>query len=209
MSTPSPNGSTAPPGSKRHESVSTIEAAQQLGASVQTIQRWMDRGYLRGWRTPGGHRRVDIASVREVLQRATPVAVTAGAAAMPQVMIVDDSPDDLELLAAIAKAVLPHTSQVLIGNGFAALTTIGQTPPDLLITDISMPGIDGLEMLRSLREVPRFARLPVIVVSSLGEAELAARFGPAPADLKILRKPLTPAMLRAAVSDIVALRQPA
>ena len=209
MSTPPPNGSTPPPGSKRHESISTIEAAQQLGTSVQTIQRWMDRGYLRGWRTPGGHRRVDIASVREVLQRATPVAASGNGADTLRVMIVDDSPDDLELLAAITKAVLPHTVQLLVGNGFAALTAIGQEPPDLLITDIAMPGIDGLEMIRSLRDVPRFARLPVIVVSSFNETELAARFGQAPEDLKILRKPLTPAMLRAAVSDIDALRQPA
>ena len=209
MSSPSPSPSTNLPGSKRHESISTIEAAQQLGASVQTIQRWMDRGYLRGWRTPGGHRRVDIASVHEALQRATPAAATASAAAAPQVMIVDGSPDDLELLAAIAKAVLPHTSQVLINNGFAALMAIGQTPPDLLITDISMPGIDGMEMIRSLREVARFAHLPVIAVSSVSEAKLTSKFGPAPADLKILRKPLTPAMLRAAVSGIAALHHPA
>lgn len=209
MSSPSPIASTPLPGSKKHDSISTIEAAQQLGTSVQTIQRWMDRGYLRGWRTPGGHRRVDVASVHAVLQRATPAAATAGAADAPQVMIVDDSPDELELLAVIAKAVLPHTSQLLINNGFAALTAIGQTPPDLLITDISMPGIDGMEMIRSLREVARFAHLPVIAVSSFSEAELASKFGPALVDLKILRKPLTPAMLRAAVSDIAALRQPA
>lgn len=188
-------------------SCSTIEAAQQLGTSVQTVQRWMDRGYLRGWRTPGGHRRVDVASVREFLERARAQVEsprdngTVRSPSVSRVMIVDDSPDDLELLAAVAKIVMPRAELVLMNNGFAALTSIGQLPPDLLITDVAMPGIDGLEMLRSLRELPRFATLPVIAVSSYTLEELAERYSALPDDLRYMRKPVTPSALRAVIAD--------
>lgn len=198
-----------PPSAQASGSCSTAKAAQTLGTSVQTIQRWVDRGYLRGWRTPGGHRRVDLASVREVQERARPQVAAAhppvGGGA-PRVMIVDDSPDDLELLSAVAKAVLPRAELLLMSNGFAALAALGQQPPDLLITDVAMPGIDGIEMIRSLRNVPRLAALPVIAISSYTTQELALKFGALPIDLKIMRKPVTPSKLRAAVADIAALR---
>lgn len=188
------------------QSCSTIEAAQQLGTSVQTVQRWMDRGYLRGWRTPGGHRRVEVASVRALLERsrATPAAAaplpsSAGAA---RVMLVDDSPNDLELLAAVAGAAMPGAEFSQFNNAFAALMAIGQQPPDLLIADISMPGLDGVEMIRSLQDNPRTAHVPVIAVSSYDAGEIAARYGELPAGVKLFAKPVMPSMLKTAVGEI-------
>lgn len=49
----------------------TIEAAQRLGVSVQTIQRWVDMGQLRAWKTLGGHRRIESASVETMLAERT------------------------------------------------------------------------------------------------------------------------------------------
>jgi excisionase family DNA binding protein len=45
-------------------SISTLEAAKRLGVTVPTIQRWLDQGELRGWKTPGGHRRIALSSVQ-------------------------------------------------------------------------------------------------------------------------------------------------
>ena len=201
-----------PPAAKAAEgSCSTIEAAQQLGTSVQTVQRWMDRGYLRGWRTPGGHRRVDVASVREFLERAKAQVDSPRINGSPRtpgiarVVIVDDSSDDLELLAAVAKVVMPRAELIMMSNGFAALTAIGQAPPDLLITDVAMPGIDGIEMIRSLRDLPRFATLPVIAVSTYTSDELSGRFGSLPDDLRYMRKPVTPSALRLTIAEAAPL----
>lgn len=187
------------------QSCSTIEAAQQLGTSVQTVQRWMDRGYLRGWRTPGGHRRVEVASVRELLERsraAPPAATEPAPAGAPRVMLVDDSPNDLELLAAVANAAIPGAELTQYGNAFAALMAIGQEPPDLLIVDMSMPGLDGVEMIRSLLDNPRTAHVPVIAVSSYNAEEIATRYGELPASVKLFAKPVMPSSLKAAVAEI-------
>lgn len=186
------------------QSCSTIEAAQQLGTSVQTVQRWMDRGYLRGWRTPGGHRRVEVASVRALLERsrAAPPEPSASGAGAARVMLVDDSPNDLELLAAVTSAALPGAELSQYNNAFAALMAIGQQPPDLLIVDISMPGLDGVEMIRSLQDNPRTAHVPVIAVSSYDAGEIAARYGELPAGVKLFAKPVMPSVLKAAVGDL-------
>ena len=183
-------------------SYSTIEAAKLLGTSVQTVQRWMDLGHLRGWRTPGGHRRIDGASVDRLLRLAVLPDVDAGAPAEMRILLVDDSPDDLELLTIVARTVMPGASIASAESGFAALMLIGRALPGLLITDIAMQGFDGLEMIRSLRADPASANLPVIAVSGHPLEEIVRRFGTVPAAVTILRKPVAPSALREAIGRV-------
>lgn len=189
------------------KSCTTNEAAELLGISLQTVQRWMDRGHLRGWRTPGGHRRVEIASVHELL--ATARQAEGGAAAgngrtdtTPRIYLVDDVPADLELLQAITQFVMPKARLVGLASGFAALMAIGREAPDLLITDIAMPGFDGIEMIRSMREHAATAHVPIIAVSSYHDEEIRRMFGAIPEGVAFLRKPVTPDALRTAVATV-------
>jgi len=199
------------------KSCTTNEAAEMLGISLQTVQRWMDRGHLRGWRTPGGHRRVDVASVHALLASARQAeggaaagGALAGAAgsglpateAVARIYLVDDSPADLELLEAITQFVLPKAHTIGLPNGFAALMAIGRETPDLLITDIAMPGFDGFEMIRSMRETSATARVPIIAVSSYHDDEVQRMFGAIPDGVAFLRKPVTPDALRGAIAKV-------
>lgn len=97
-------------------SYSTLEAAKLLGTSAQTVQRWMDLGHLGGWRTPGGHRRINPASVDRLLRLATLPTPTransSGAGASVSIMLVDDSPDDLEFLEAVVRKVVPAANLI-------------------------------------------------------------------------------------------------
>lgn len=189
------------------KSCTTNEAAELLGISLQTVQRWMDRGHLRGWRTPGGHRRVEIASVHELLATARQAEVGAGPGTgrsdtSPRIYLVDDVPADLELLEAIAQFVMPKSRLVGLTSGFAALMAIGREPPDLLITDIAMPGFDGIEMIRSMRENAATANVPIIAVSSYHDEEIRRMFGAIPEGVAFLRKPVTPDALRTAIAKV-------
>jgi len=65
--------------------------------------------------------------------------------------------------------------EILLASGYLAtsaasvpeaLRMLAGQPPDILISDIMMPGIDGLQFIRELRRDPRFANLPVLVVSA-------------------------------------------
>jgi excisionase family DNA binding protein len=191
-------------------SYSTLKAAELLGVSVQTVQRWMDRGHLRGWRTPGGHRRVEVASVERLLNAAArelatvPPGREAGEDVAPvNVMLLDDSPDELALLVEVARRAMPQARCIALTNGYAALVAIGRELPDLLITDMAMPGLDGVEMIRSLRADPATGMLPIIAVSSYSASEIAIRFGAIPDRIKFLAKPLHPVSLRESVSTLM------
>jgi excisionase family DNA binding protein len=194
------------------KSCTTNEAAEMLGISLQTVQRWMDRGHLRGWRTPGGHRRVDIASVHDLLATSrqaetSQASANASGATRPtdtamRVYVVDDAPADLELLLAITQFVLPKARITGLPSGFAALMAIGRDPPDLLVTDIAMPGFNGFEMIRSMREGSVATQIPIVAVSSFHDDEILRVFGALPDGVAFLRKPVTPDSLRTAIGRV-------
>ena len=108
--------------SEKKEFYSTLEAADLLGVSFQTVARWMDRGYLQGWRTPGGHRFINATSLDEMLrkgQTSTTREAPAASAGL-RILAVDDSADDLLLLRATLLSVFPNASISTADNAFAA-----------------------------------------------------------------------------------------
>ena len=185
--------------SELSSSYSTQEVAKLLAISVQTVQRWMDLGHLSGWRTPGGHRRIDPQSVERLMRASSgtslpeqPVRAGNGGS----IMLVDDTRDDLDFLAAVTRMVLPNSQLICVSSGFAAMMSIGRTRPDLLITDIAMPGFDGMEMLRTLKDDPATSNLPVIAVSGYHPEEVNRRYGALPPGITLMRKPVSPKQLR-------------
>jgi CheY-like chemotaxis protein len=101
---------------------------------------------------------------------------------------------------------LPGARLAVAGNGFEALLAIGQQTPDVLITDIVMPHMDGLEMLRHLAGGGP-ARSRLIVATSSHRPEQLARLGALPADVHFVPKPIEPQPLIALLrGEAAALR---
>ena len=180
-------------------SYSTADVARRLGVSVPTVQRWVDSGHLKAWKTVGGHRRIDAQSAEDFFrshgQLLREASEPAGAMQPAlRVMIVDDNPDDRDLLSAMVESALPAAAVSLAENGFQALVAIGQAVPDIVITDITMPHMDGLEMIRHLcaRSVVR-PRL-IVAVSSRTPAQIR-KLGGVPPEVTFLSKPVDPLRL--------------
>jgi two-component system phosphate regulon response regulator PhoB len=86
---------------------------------------------------------------------------------MERVLIVDDDPD-------IQRLVSYNLSQagfqaITAGTGQAALETVHKHPPDLIILDVMLPDIDGLEVCRSLRQRENSRRIPIIMLTARTE----------------------------------------
>jgi CheY-like chemotaxis protein len=95
----------------------------------------------------------------------------------PVVLIVDDA---RVVRVRLARLLAPLGWTVLeAADGQTALERLGESAPDLLITDVAMPGLDGFALVRAIRAEPTLARLPVIVVSGDDDRhrEEAARSG--------------------------------
>jgi two-component system KDP operon response regulator KdpE len=81
-----------------------------------------------------------------------------------RILIVDDEP---QITRVLRRSLTTHGYDVRVASdGLAALQTFGDWPPDLVVTDLSMPQTDGLQLCRNLRAI---SQLPIIVLSVRGE----------------------------------------
>ncbi|MFQ5526481.1 MAG: response regulator [Thermoanaerobaculia bacterium] len=88
---------------------------------------------------------------------------------MAEVLVVEDSPDQAALIAALLEAAGHATRST--GAAEAALEKIDSHRPDLVVTDLVMPGMDGLELVEAVRA--RCPDLPVVLVTAFGSGEIA------------------------------------
>jgi excisionase family DNA binding protein len=176
---------------------STRQAAALLGVSHRTVQLWVESGTLEAWKTAGGHRRIALSSIERHVERRRQAMADRAAPARYKVLLVDD---DAAMLALYESAIcawdLP-LDVIRAGNGFEALIRIGETRPHLLVGDLSMPGVDGLRMIRTLRASQAYRDMAIVVISGLEPATIRAMG--LPDDIPVLPKPVTPDLLRAAV----------
>ena len=89
---------------------------------------------------------------------------------MAHVLIVDDTRDAARAMAALLK-VLGHGTDCVPG-GREALDYLHLAMPDLIILDLSMPGMDGREVLRAVRASPRTKALPVVMYSAVSDPDV-------------------------------------
>src|SRR6185295_13847897 len=87
----------------------------------------------------------------------------------PRVLVVDD---DAWILRMISTVLAKRGYEIVTaGNGQDALTAAVKQPPDLIITDVMMPKLDGWSLVKQLRTRPEFAFVPVIFLTALGTDE--------------------------------------
>ena len=188
-----------PPIAVQKSFCTTREAATLLGVSAGTVQLWVENGLLQAWKTAGGHRRVLRDSVESLLHKkpAAPVGTTVVSVSgqrRTRVMVVEDDPSLLRLYETqLARWTIPM-ELTLMDNAISALLHMGRGGPDLLITDLHMPGMDGFAMLRVLNQSPEMARTKMVVVSGLDADEINARGG-VPTGVEVLAKPIPFAQL--------------
>lgn len=183
--------------------ISTREAAKRLGLSLGTVQQMVERGELRAWKTAGGHRRIDETSVESYHQRArTGATVASGTRALRMLIAEDDRILQKLYTHTLETWALPLEVQ-LVTSGFDALLEIGRHPPDLLITDLNMPGLNGFQMIRRIRENKLTAGTDIVVVSGMSDDEIADEGG-LPDDVVRYGKPVPFKELRGYVQAKVA-----
>lgn len=118
---------------------------------------------------------------------------------MPNLLIAEDDPDIRELLS-FRLAAAGH-AVTAVEDGPAALDAAAETAPDLVLLDVMMPGLSGIDVCRALRARPETAGLPVILLTARSqEADVQAGFRAGADDY--MTKPFSP---RELVSRIDAL----
>lgn len=166
----------------------TQEAAALLGISVTSVQKLVESGELRGWKTPGGHRRIQRSAVLAFRARKHDADPGAPAATRSKLLIVEDDAMLRALYPArIAAWGLPLDVR-LCRNGYDGLIEVGVRPPDILLLDIAMRGIDGYEIMEAVLARPALRHMHIAIVTGMAREELDARGG-VPPGVALFSKP--------------------
>lgn len=120
----------------------------------------------------------------------------------PRILLVDDTATNIDLLVAILGA--DYELSVAL-NGKAALEDVRSMPPDLILLDVMMPGLNGFEVCEQLKADPATADIPVIFVTALNDVDDTAR-GFAVGGVDYVTKPIEPDILKARVRTHLRLR---
>jgi two-component system chemotaxis response regulator CheY len=115
------------------------------------------------------------------------------------ILIVDDSATTRAIIRAVIEE-LGEFETVEATSGFDALKLLPQQNYDLIITDINMPDINGLELINFVRNNPRYSHLPIIIVSTENSEEDKKR-GLALGASAYVTKPFKPSDLQAIIRE--------
>jgi PAS domain S-box-containing protein len=114
--------------------------------------------------------------------------------AMYTILIVDDNPHNLFTLRTLLQANL-DTDVIEAESGLAALEKISQQKIDLILLDIQMPGLDGFETAKLIRNRKRFQDIPIIFLTAIYKSEEFKEKGLAGGAIDYLTKPIDETML--------------
>jgi two-component system, sensor histidine kinase and response regulator len=130
--------------------------------------------------------------------------VNASAPESPLLLVVDDNPMNVEPLCDLLEAMDYRVATAL--DGATALRLVEEEPPDLILLDIMMPGMNGFEVCRRLKQNPSFARIPVVFVTALSETEDKVKAIDAGGD-DFLTKPFNRPILLARIRSLLRLKE--
>ena len=173
----------------------TREAAALLGVSLSTAQNWAESGLLESWKTEGGHRRISRESVQKLIadpmgngmHQSMDKAGGGGQQAL-QILVVEDDPLLLKLYKVRLGAWKFPTVVETASDGFEGLVKVGLQRPDLLITDLQMPHIDGFQMINSLANIADCSAMQIVAVTGLSIQDIAP--SALPASVRVFTKPI-------------------
>lgn len=109
-----------------------------------------------------------------------------------RILIVDDIPTNVALIAAIIKKL--NTRQETAGNGEEALSLIDSFKPHIVLLDLMMPGIDGWDIIKAIREKYSKEQMAIIVTSAITDYETITECKNNGVD-DFITKPIMPDML--------------
>lgn len=181
--------------------ISTKEAAKLLGVSQRTIQNWVDDGKLSASLTAGGHRRIDPKVIQTLLPQNQPVTTNTLPRSSDVISAEDNNENVLRVLVVEDDALLLRLYSLRFAefsiphrlyqaqNSLQGMYMTGRYLPQLILTDLSLPQIGGLEMIREVIKIPEMQQTKIVVVTGM-ETKDIMKMGKIPEGIQVLPKPI-------------------
>ncbi len=145
-------------------SYTTGDVARVCQVTRRTVIQWIDSGKLQGYRIPGSkHRRVSRSSLRQFL-RAHRIPDYASVV-RHRILIVDD---DLDLQELLKDALRDRYDVETASTALEAASRLPLFQPDLILLDIRLPDVSGLQVCRHFRGTEQQRKVPILTMSAYG-----------------------------------------
>lgn len=164
-------------------------AASLLDVTTRTIQLWSESGILNAWKTAGGHRRFYLDEIESLKAQFKIEAKGPNKQSLIRVLVIEDEPDIIMLYKMTIESWNLPIDLVTATDGFKGLIQIGAWKPDIVITDIQMPNINGIYLLKALSQMESYNDMVVMVVSGLLKSDIDHQGG-LPEGVPLFSKPI-------------------
>jgi CheY-like chemotaxis protein len=184
----------------REDLLKISEMAEKADVLVSTIRYYTDIGLLKAaMTTEGGHRLYEEAPTMERLLRIK--KMVAKGLTLPEIqaqidqemntkkiLVVDDEPEIVDFIKDLLKDAIPHQFES-VSDGFSAGRLVHTFSPDLVILDLLLPGVDGFQVCKSIREDPETKNAKILAVTGYDSPDIRKKIIESGAD-DYLGKPL-------------------
>ncbi len=185
----------------------TTFAAKKLGLSVGAVQALVEKNELKAWKTDGGHRRISMQSLTDYQKRFGHIEGDQKERHSPlKVLLVDESAETFNAIQNVGQLAGILIECVWITSALKALINLNTIQPDVLIADLSMPNVDGYELLRTVRASHLPQALALIGLTIVDPAEINT-LESLPAHTALVQKPVHAQWLHGYFASQVALRR--
>jgi excisionase family DNA binding protein len=149
---------------------STHDISAICGVALTTVASWIDKKKIKGFRTPGGHRRVKRTDLIEFLQRYNMPVPSELAEDKCSVVLIEPDPE----LARMAVEAIEEGGEYQVEIAPSALRAGAAATSgivDIVVVDLDMPGLDAAELCRVLRSNASTRKVPVVALGNPSENE--------------------------------------
>ena len=140
-----------------------------------SVVKWVNDGKLPAFRTPGGHRRIRSSDLLRFLRGHGMFIPDELKGTALRVVMVDD---DRQLLTSMERGMRSHREEIelmTVQSGIEALVLVGAEQPDVLVLDVHMPEMDGLEVCARLKRSKKTQEINIVMMTGQFEPALEAK----------------------------------
>ncbi len=185
--------------SKTKTIYTTHDVSRLLQVNPRSVINWIDQNLLLSYRTPGGHRRIRREDLLSFLRKhQIPIPAPLMEDGNFSMLIVDDDDEITEIIKNFFERQGGYEISTA-SDGITALIEVGRTKPDLIILDIMIPGVDGVEVCRRIKDGPAAS---TVIIAISGQPEMEEKIMQAGADVFMI-KPLDLEKLQTQVQQLL------
>lgn len=185
---------------------STYEAAEICNSSFMSINRWIQSGALKAYKTPGGHRRIPKEDlIRFMKDNNIPIRMK-DLVYKWKILVVDDDQQVLDSIVKNLRLFCSDFEVMSADSGYEAGILVSQFSPHVIILDIMMPQLDGFKVCESIKSNPETKDIIIIVLTGYSSKENEEKAYQCKAD-KVLFKPLQTKLLATEIRELIKLHQ--